>query len=57
MKLNDEARLLLRLGHLRTLRCYAQDAQIVLALNDFIAETEAEIVTSKPSPRRTATLH
>jgi hypothetical protein len=57
MKLNDEARLLLRLGHLRTLRWYAQDAQIVLALNDFIAETEAEIVTLKPSPRRAATLH
>jgi hypothetical protein len=57
MKLNEEDRLLLRLGHLRTLRGFTQDAQISVALNDFIVETEAEIVTLKPSARRTATLH
>jgi len=57
MKLNDEARLLLRLGHLRTLPCYTQDAQIVGTLNDYIAETETELVTLKPDRMRKVTLH
>jgi hypothetical protein len=57
MKLNEEARLLLRLGHLRTLRCYTHDVQVVFALNEFIADTEAKLVTLKPNPRRKATLH
>ena len=37
MKLNDEARLLLRLRHLRMLRGYTRDAQIVVAPNDLLA--------------------
>jgi hypothetical protein len=57
MKLNEEARLLLRLGHLRTLRCHTQDGQIGVTLNEFIVDTEAEIVKLKPDQRRRATLH
>jgi len=57
MKLNEEARLLLKLGHLRTLRYYTQDAQIGVTLSEFIADTEVEIVKLKPDPRHGATLH
>jgi hypothetical protein len=57
MKLNEEARLLLRINHLRTLRRYTEEDQIVVVLDEFIADTETEIVTLKPSPTRKATLH
>jgi hypothetical protein len=57
MKLNEEARLPLRLGHLRTLRYYTQEAQIGVTLSEFIANTEVEIVKLKPDPRHGATLH
>jgi len=57
MKLSEEDRLLLRLGHLRALRCRTQDAQIGVTLNEFIADTEAEIVKLKSDPTRGVTLH
>ena len=57
MKLSEEARLLLRLGHLHALRRRTQDAWIGMTLNEFIDDTEAEIVKLKSDPRHKATLH
>ena len=57
MKPNEEARLLLRINHLRTLRRYTEEAEIVLTLNEFIAETETELVTLKPQRRSKVVLH
>jgi hypothetical protein len=57
MKPNEETRLLLRINHLRTLRRYTEEALIVVALNEIIAETETELVSLKPDRRRKATLH
>jgi alpha-D-ribose 1-methylphosphonate 5-triphosphate diphosphatase PhnM len=57
MKLNDEARLLLRLGHLRTLRCYTQDDHIVDVLKEFMADTEVQLASLTTHRSRSATLH
>ena len=57
MKPNEETRLLLRINHLRTLRHYTEEDQIVVVLNEFIADTETELVTLKPSRKRKPTLH
>ena len=57
MKPNDEARLLLRINHLRTLRRYTHEDQIVVVLNEFIADTETALVTLKPSRKRKPTWH
>jgi hypothetical protein len=57
MKVSEEDRLVLRITHLRALRDHAADAQIVVELNDFIAETETELVSLKPNRRRKPTLH
>ena len=56
-KLNEEDRLIRRITHLRTLLRYTEEAQIVVTLNEFIAETETELVTLKPDPMRKTTLH
>jgi hypothetical protein len=53
----QEARLLLRINHLRTLRRYAEEAQVVVALNEFIADTESQLVKLKPDARRKVALH
>jgi hypothetical protein len=57
MKTNEETRLLLRINHLRTLRRYTEEDQIVVVLNEFIADTETELVTLKPGRKRKPTLH
>jgi hypothetical protein len=57
MKPNEETRLLLRINHLRTLRRYTEEEQIVVVLDEFIADTETELVTLKPSRKRKPTLH
>jgi len=56
-KLNDEDRLVRRITHLRTLLCHTQEAEIVMTLKEFIAETEDELVTVWPARTRTASLH
>jgi hypothetical protein len=56
-KVSEEDRLVRRISHLRALRDHTADAQIVGALNDFIAATETKLVTLKPNQRRTVTLH
>jgi hypothetical protein len=52
MKPGEETRLLLRINHLRTLRRHTEETQIIVALNDFIAETETELVKLKPDRTR-----
>jgi len=56
-KLNEEDRLIRRITHLRTLLRYTEEAQIVVTLNEFIAETETELVTLKPDRWHKVTLH
>ena len=45
---HEEARLLRRIAHLRTILRYADDARIVGTVKELITETETEIVTLKP---------
>jgi len=56
-KLNDEDRLVRRITHLRTLLCHTDEAEIVMTLREYIAETEDELVTFWPPRTRTASLH
>lgn len=56
-KLNDEDRLARRITHLRTLLCHTEEAEIVITLKEFIAETEDELVTLRPARTRIANLH
>lgn len=55
--LSEDDRLVCRITHLRTLLCHTTDAEIVVALNEFIAETATELVSPKPDQRRKMTLH
>lgn len=54
-KLNEDDHLVRRITHLRTLLRHTADVEIVVALNEFIAETETKVVTLKP--KRKPTLH
>jgi len=56
-KRNDEDRLVRRITHFRTLLCYADEAEIVMTLKEFIVEAENELVTLWPPRTRTASLH
>jgi hypothetical protein len=56
-KLNEEDRLLRRITHLRTLLGHTEEAQIVITLKEFIAETEVELVTLQPARTRIASRH
>jgi hypothetical protein len=54
---HQEARLLRRIAHLRTILRLADEARIVVALNELIAETELRLVKSETDPSRNATCH
>jgi len=56
-RVSEEDRLVRRISHLRALRDYTADAQIVVALNELIVATETKLVTLKPNRRRKITLH
>ena len=56
-KLSKEDRLFRRITHLRTLLCHTEEAEIVITLKEFIAETEDKLVTLRPARTRTASLH
>jgi len=54
---HQEARLLRRIAYLRTFLRYADQAEIVVVLEEFIADTENQLVSLKPDRRSKATLH
>jgi hypothetical protein len=56
-KQSEEDCLVRRITHLRTLLRYTEEAQIVVTLNEFIADTATELVTLKPDRMRKVTLH
>jgi len=53
----QEARLVRRIAHLRMLSRHTDDSRVAVALDELIADTETQIVTLKPDPRRRGTLH
>jgi hypothetical protein len=56
-KLTEDERLVRGLMHLRTLLRHTEEAEIVVTLNEFIADTETELVSVKPDRMRQVTLH
>jgi hypothetical protein len=54
---SEEARLVRRISHLRMLSRHTDDVRIAVELDEFIAETEKQIVTLTPNPGRKTTLH
>ena len=53
----EEARLIRRITHLRSILRYTEDTQIVGMVKEFIAATETKLVRLKPDPKRQVTLH
>ena len=54
---HEEARLLRRIAHLRTILRHADDVRIVGTVKEFIAETEVQIVTLTTERSRKVVLH
>jgi hypothetical protein len=56
-KLNAEDRLLRRITQLRTLLRHTANAEIIIAVNELISDTEIELVTLQPDRMRKLTHH
>jgi hypothetical protein len=57
MRKSEDDRLVRRITHLRTLLGHTADAELVIALNEFIADTENKLVSLTPERWRKVTLH
>jgi hypothetical protein len=57
MNAKQEARLIRRMLHLRSMMRFTKETLIVVTLNEFIAATETELVSLKPDRMRKVTFH